>query len=118
MLRRLLLWFKKPRVSYLITDTNVEEIWYSRFGLKTQRSADTGMVLIIKKDVRGSGIVYYRFHNQPFDGSEILKYTTSKRDGAIYIHQGYDTKVLLDKKYRILFGYYPSRIYIKRLYDQ
>lgn len=117
MFRRILLWFKKPRVSYLITDTDVEEIWYNRFGVKTQRSADTGMVLVIKKDVRGCGIVYYRFSNQPFDGAEVLKYTTSKSDGAVYVHQGYDTKVLLDKKYRILFGYYPSRIYIKRIYD-
>lgn len=117
MFRRILLWFKKPRVSYLITDTDVEEIWYNRFGVKTQRSADTGMVLVIKKDVKGCGIVYYRFSNQPFDGAETLKYTTSKSDGAVYVHQGYDTKILLDKKYRILFGYYPSRIYIKRIYD-
>jgi hypothetical protein len=111
-LKRLKLWFKKPLVSYLITDQDVYERWTD-----SQRLADDGLVLVIRSDVKGVGIVYYRFSDEPFDGSDCMKYMTTAKGGAVYVHNGYQVKVLLDKKYRRMFGYYPSRIYLKRIYE-
>lgn len=112
LMKQIKLWFKKPLVSYLVTDQEVYEQWTD-----SKRLADDGLFLIIKSDVSGVGIVYYRFSNEPFDGAECMKYISQGKDGAVYIHTGYQIKVLLDKKYRRMFGYYPSRIYLKRIYE-
>jgi len=112
-LNRLMLWFKKPLVSYLITDNDVQEIWTD----SQRRTADNGLILVIKSDVKGTGIVFYRFSDERFDGADFMKYMSTTRGGAVYNHNGYGTKVLLDKKYKRMFGYYPSRIYLKRIYE-
>lgn len=112
-LNRLKLWFRRPLVSYLITDLDVQEIWTDSH----RRTADDGLILVIKSDVKGVGIVFYRFSDEPFDGADFMKYMCNSKGGAVYVHNGYQTKVLLDKKYKRMFGYYPSRIYLKRKYE-